>query len=40
MSNRKHEKDLSSPPPSLLEISRSAPGFVFKKKPPKKVSSK
>ena len=27
-------------PSSLLEISGSAPGLVFKKKPPKKVSSK
>ena len=29
-----------SSPPSLLEISGSGPGFVFKKKPPKKVLSK
>ena len=26
--------------PSILEISGSSPGFVFKKKPPKKESSK
>ena len=31
---------ISYPAPSLLEISGSAPGFVFKEKPPKKVSSK
>ena len=29
-----------SSPPALLKISGSAPGFVFKKKPPKKVSIK
>ena len=28
------------PPSSLLKMSGSAPDFVFKKKPPKKVSSK
>ena len=29
-----------SSPPSLLKISGAAPGFVLKKKPPKKVSNK